>query len=381
MRILILNEDLGLGGVETMTVQLANSLSERAECDVFVAAALGPLRDTLSPGVCFFDIPKLRPATIPALVTALSGVIARVRPHIVHSQGASIAFLSRLAARSRNHPSLHVLTRHSRKTDKLPKFAGNPVMKWSCNHIIAISGSTYDDLRRAGFDPTYLSLIPNFLDLEHVSAAARNCSPRETREELGIDSHRPIIAMAGRLIPAKRFDKFIRILAGVGRASGVKPVGLVLGEGVSLPHLQALAIQYDEAADIRFLGYQENIYPYLAASNAYLFPSEHPEVLPMALIEALAVGLPIICSDIPGNRDVITDGDNGLIVRGQSHAYVDRLIGLLHDRQLAGRLSANARKSARQEYDRHAVVGKILQLYKQLVRGSRAQNSESVTTA
>lgn len=59
LRILTGNWYLGLGCVETMTVQLANSLSEQAECDVFVAAADGPLRARLLPEVCFNDIPKL----------------------------------------------------------------------------------------------------------------------------------------------------------------------------------------------------------------------------------------------------------------------------------------------------------------------------------
>ena len=381
LRILILNEDLGLGGVETMTVQLANSLSEQAECDVFVAAADGPLSARLLPAVCFNDIPKLRPPTIPALVTALSAVIAHVRPQIVHSQGASIAFLARIAARREHHLALNVLTRHSRETEKLPAFVGNRLMKWSCNHVIAISGSTHDDLRGAGFDSASLSLIPNFLDLEHISTALQRSSLQDTRDNLYIDGHRPIIAMTGRLIPAKRFDRFIQILADVGRFGGEKPVGLVIGEGVARPQLQALAAQHAETADIRFLGYQEDIYPFLAVSNAYLFPSEHPEVLPMALIEALAAGLPIICSDIPGNRDIITHGYNGLIVNGPNLAYAEQVIRVLQDQQLAGFLSNNACSTARQTYDRRAVVNNILQLYKELVGGSRFRSSKPVMTA
>lgn len=367
MRILILNEDLGLGGVESMSVQLANTLFEHDECEVFTAAADGPLRARLHEGIPFVLIPKFTPTAAPRLLTALNRVIARIRPDIVHSQGATIAFLARLAARSCGVRCLNLLTRHSRKTLKIPGLLGNPMMKWSCDHVIAISGSTYDDLRQLGFGHDGLSLIPNFLDLQQVSLALAASNPQTLRAQLGLPTDRRIIAMAGRLIPEKRFDHFINILAGVGRASGIKPVGLVLGEGAARPQLEQLAAHHADDAEIRFLGYQENIYPFLAISDVFLFPSEFAEVLPMALIEALAVGLPVVCSGIPGNRDVIVDGYNGLIVDGPTSAYVERLLRLLGDHDLMTTLAANAEATAREKYDRRVVVEKILALYRRLL--------------
>lgn len=366
LRILILNEDLGLGGVESMTVQLANSLSELDQCEVYVAAADGPLRSRLLAGVHYSDIPKFSPLAAPALFMSLAAAIRRIRPHVVHSQGATIAFLARLAARSVGHPCLNLLTRHSRYPEKVPSSAGNRMIRWGCDHVIAISQSTRDDLRRSGIDSARLSLIPNFLDLQEVSGAINAVSPQATRQELGIVAEQPVVAVAGRLIPAKRFDRFIEILAAFGQASETKPIGLVLGDGTERGRLEQLAAQYADSADIRFLGYRANIYPYLAISDAFLFPSEHPEVLPMALLEALAVGLPIICSDIPGNRDVIVHGQNGLIVDGPTAEYVSALTNVLTNEELSDRLATNAKQSAVLRYDRSVVVSQVFQLYQRL---------------
>ena len=370
MRILILNEDLGLGGVESMTVQLANSLSELAECEVQLAAADGPLRQRLVPGVCYSAIPKFSLAAVPALFGSLAAIIRRVEPHIVHSQGATIALLARLAARSVGASCLNLLTRHSRYPEKVPSFAGNRMIRWSCDHVIAISQSTQDDLRRFGVEAERLSLIPNFLDLVQVDEALRAVSPGHVREELGLGVEQRVVSIAGRLIPAKRFDRFIEILAAVGQATATKPVGLVLGAGVERERLEVLAARHADAADIRFLGYRASVYPYLAISDAFLFPSEHPEVLPMALLEALAVGLPIVCSDIPGNRDVIVHGQNGLIIDGPVSGFASALIDVLTTPEQAAALSAGARQSAVQKYDRAIVVDQVFRLYRNLISAS-----------
>lgn len=376
IRVLILNEDLGLGGVESMTVQLANSLSELPDCEVHLAAADGPLRRRLLAGVHYSLVPKFSARNASGLVVALARAIKRIRPHVVHSQGATIAFLARVAAHTVGHRCLNLLTRHSRYPEKVPLFAGNRIIRWSCDHLVAISRSTRDELLRAGVESGRLSLIPNFLDLQQVADALGTCSPQDTRAALGILPDQPTVAVAGRLIPGKRCDRFIEIMADVGRDAPVKPVGLVLGDGTERGRLELLAARHADAVDIRLLGYQADIYPYLAISDAFLFPSEHPEVLPMALLEALAVGLPIICSDIPGNRDVIAHGQNGLIVNGPTSAYAAALRDVLGNPGLSASLSSAAAKSAAERYDRAVVVDQVFRLYQELAsvspRGSKA---------
>ena len=89
----------------------------------------------------------------------------------------------------------------------------------------------------------------------------------------------------------------------------------------------------------------------------------------MCLIEALAMGAPVVCSDIPGNRDIVEDGINGYLVDVGGKAYAEPLLRLLADRELAGRFSAQGIAKAQREYEKDKVVADILAVYRKVAPG------------
>ena len=371
MKVLILNEDLGLGGVESMSVELANTLSDEENYGIFVASAEGPLINRLNPKIRHFHIPKFNLYNTLQLKSELTKIIADVNPDIIHSQGATISLLASIAKKNASAKSINILTRHSRKVEKLPNFLGNYLMKKHCDHIIAISRSTYDAFLGWGYPSDKVSLIPNFVDYENIRNTIESYNRKSTLQALGIDEDSYIVTMVGRLIPAKKFDKFIEIVEKASENLDKNLVGLVIGDGVARKDLEAQAKALSGKARIMFLGYRDNIFEYLNISNIFLFPSEHPEVLPMALIEALAAGVPIICSAIPGNKDIIDDGYNGFIIDGPVDAYVKSLTTLLEDKERATTISANAVTTAKDTYDRLAVAHSVMRLYEKLTNGHR----------
>jgi len=365
-----LNEDLGLGGVETMLVQLANALSQQQTFSIHIASAGGPLVNSLSSAVHHHAIAKYHPWTLLPIIGQLSRIISETKPDVIHSQGATISILAGLAIRRAGTKSVNILTRHSRASEKLPNVLASRLLKKYCDHIVAISNSTYQDFLAAGFE-NRVSLIPNFVDYHGIREQIASYDRASILKELDISPDSHIVSVAGRLIPAKRFDRFIEILAQAAEGLENNVVGLILGDGESRKELETLAASVADRVRIIFLGYQSEIFKYLSISDLFLFPSEHAEVLPMALIEALSAGTPIVCSNIPGNNEIVEDGFNGFLIDGSDADYVRSVQKVLLDKPFAAKIADNAKKTAGQKYDKAVVVKELIALYQRLAEPDR----------
>ncbi|MBX2816120.1 MAG: glycosyltransferase family 4 protein [Saprospiraceae bacterium] len=118
---------------------------------------------------------------------------------------------------------------------------------------------------------------------------------------------------------------------------------------------------------VMFTGYHEDVRPFYALADAFAFPSQR-EGLPNVLLQAGAMELPIVCSDILGNTDVIEDGVNGVLVQAQS--VEDTVRGmrlLLEDKDLRIQLASTVRETIASRYDRKALLKAYLEEYEELL--------------
>jgi len=365
MKVLIVNESLKLGGAESMSVELANALvGEKIE--VYFASSIGPLVKRLKADIDFFDIPKFHIFSIRKIIYALLEIISKIKPDIIHSQGATLATLVGISTHKAHSNSFKILTHHSKKFTRVARFLVTYLLNKYCDHIIAISQSKYNELQRIGIFHSKISLIPNFVDFNQINGLINSFNKNLIRQELKIPKNNYIITMIGRLILAKRFDKFIKILAQFSIRSKKELVGLIIGDGPAQKKLENLAHYYSDKVKIFFLGYQSDIYKYLSISDIFLFPSEH-EVLPMVLIEASATGVPIVCSNTLGNNDIVKDGQNGFLISDSEEEYANCILKILNDNDLALKMSNNGIKVVRNKFDKNKVVNEIISLYKSLI--------------
>jgi len=364
MKILIINESLNLGGAESMSVELANALVGK-KIKTYFASAPGPLLKRLNKNIIFFEIPKYNLFSINKIVNKLFNIILEIKPDIIHNHGATISIFVGIALKRSKLNSVNIITHHSRKFTRLPKILAVGLLNKYCDHIIAISQSKFNELQKMGFYINKLSLIPNFVDCDLINKYINSFDKESIYQQLDISRDSYIITMIGRLIPTKRFDKFIEIIALCSTKLKKEIVGLIIGEGPMQKNLDELSRNYSDKVKIYFLGYQKNVYKYLSISNIFLFPSEH-EVLPMGLIEASASGIPIICSNIPGNNDIVRDGYNGFLVNGSEKEYCNYILGLFNNKKLLEKMSNNGINRAREFFDKNLIIDKILSLYKKL---------------
>jgi len=121
---------------------------------------------------------------------------------------------------------------------------------------------------------------------------------------------------------------------------------------------------------IIYAGRQDDIRPYLAATDIFVFPS-YREGFPNAVLQAGAMGLPCIVTDIPGSNEIIIDNQNGLIVQAKDKDQLSNaMIQLLEDQNLRRHLSNNARSMIENRYQQGPLWKELLEDYLSLSRDS-----------
>jgi glycosyltransferase involved in cell wall biosynthesis len=118
---------------------------------------------------------------------------------------------------------------------------------------------------------------------------------------------------------------------------------------------------------VHWLGHVDDMPALLRSVDAVVLPS-YREGLPKGLIEAAACALPLVTTDVPGCRDVVTDGIDGLLVPPRnSAALADAILKLMSDRLLCRRLGAAARAKALSRFEESRVVDSTLSVYRELI--------------
>jgi glycosyltransferase involved in cell wall biosynthesis len=170
-----------------------------------------------------------------------------------------------------------------------------------------------------------------------------------------------------RLARQKGLDVLLQALPAVRAAVG--PVTLTIcGEGPEGPELAALADRLGVADAVYFPGVVEDVAPRLALAEVFVLPSRY-EGMPFALLEAMAAGLPVVASAVPGNTNVVRDGLDGLLVPPEDPAALAAAITrLLREPDLAARLGPAARGRAATEFGVKAMVDRTLEVYWEALR-------------
>lgn len=207
--------------------------------------------------------------------------------------------------------------------------------------------------------PGQYTIIPNGIDVAHFS---------EPKPPIAaFTDGRPTVLFLGRLEKRKGLSYLLRAWPQVTEAiPGARLV--VAGGGGGLAHYQKFVRDHGEK-DIVFTGIvsNEERVRYYQSADVYCAPSTGGESFGIVLLEAMAAGRPIVASDIPGYRDVVSDGVQALLVSPRDpNRLADALIRLLRDPGLRARFSENGRQTARQ-YDWPKVAAEILDFYTETI--------------
>lgn len=199
-------------------------------------------------------------------------------------------------------------------------FKGASIVNWICYYPIEKFLSRFTDVQicinkedyeraKEKFHAKHVNYIPGVgLDLEKIS---RSVDIPLKKSELGLPQDKIILLSSGELIKRKNHETILCALAELKQNQSLSQDGpfdkihyIICGHGVLDESLKHLAQELDIIDSVSFLGYREDMMDIYQIADAFLFPS-FQEGLPMALLEAMAYGLPVICSDIRGSRDLM----------------------------------------------------------------------------
>lgn len=300
-------------------------------------------------------VTKGRPLWDARALASLVAVIRRERVDVVHTHLAAADVLGGLAALLTRKPSVSTLhnvaedrERYRRERRALADLATRHVSR----RLVAVSDAVRDShMRRLGLAPERMTVIPN------VPVAPlllpRGFDPALKRAELGLGDG-PVVVTVARLDDTKDQDTLLRALFGiVSRHRDV--TALVVGEGPRAAVLETLARESGVAQAVRFLGRRMDAVEIMACSDVVCHPTHSYEGLPIALLDAMSLGLPVVASDVEGVDELVDPGRTGLLVPPREPAALAEAVSaLLASADERARLGSGARAHVESEYDPHA---------------------------
>ena len=230
--------------------------------------------------------------------------------------------------------------------------------------VIAVSRDTAIKLERAGVDPARVRVVPNGIDLEQWTPA-----PGPPPSFPGIPPGARVIGTVGRLSIDKDMDTLIAAHARVARRFP-DTVLVLVGDGPERTRLEALARAGGAGDGVRFLGHRGDARELYRAFSVFVLSSK-TEGMPNTLLEAMAMGAPVVANPVGGVAEVATDGEEAVFFPvGDVEALAASLLSLLENPERGRSLARRARLRVEAEFSFTARVRRMESLYEELAESS-----------
>jgi glycosyltransferase involved in cell wall biosynthesis len=352
---------MDIGGAEIMVSQMCRLQREQGHdpC-VFAIAHLGPLGEKMQAEG--FSVTPNVGRHLSDSTWNFFRLFKALQPDVVHLHHQTPTIYASLAARIAGVPSV-ISTRHNlagppHKVVAELKFA---LASRRCHWVVGICDATVDNLRKIHSAPA-----------RKITRIYNGAVPlvREVQAELPSKSAFTLLYV-GRLVPVKNHAL---LLNAFHAALSIMPrLRLwMVGDGSERAALETLAAELGIAAQVTFWGQQLDVTPFFSAADAFIMSSKS-EGLPISLLQAFSVGLPVIVTDVGGMAEVVRLAKAGLIVSTTDPAEMTsailRLAGSSAERK---QFSANAEAAFRSSFSLETMVDAYMRLYRNTPAARRA---------
>jgi glycosyltransferase involved in cell wall biosynthesis len=320
------------------------------------------------------DIPVTRISGLGRSVSAIDDIkslftlirlIREYKPDIIHTHTAKAGVLGRVAGLIACPSAKRVHTYHghllhgyftARKTQIV--IAIEKLLATFSAALIAIGNQVRDDLLavRIGKVKKYSVIFPGLDKLDSQSKSS-------AKHELGLEQDKTYMVFVGRLTQIKRPDRLIEIARHLKVKHPLVEL-LIAGAGEKFVEIQELA--KNESLPMVFLGWRNDIGRILSASNIALLCSDN-EGIPLALIQASQVGLPIVSTNVGSVGDIVKDSETGILTEANSNSLIHAIDDLLSNPEKMARFGQGGKERAEVLFSWQGMINAHEDLYSQVI--------------
>lgn len=349
LKILYIINSLDIGGAENLLCHVLKEIVKR-QANITLCTLYGkgkPDEKLVSEGIKIHDLSLKNKYSIKAAVS-LSHLYKQGRFDVVHAHLFPSGYYAALASMIFK-PKLLIYTEHSISNRRRNYRLIHPLEKFIYNHfnaIIAVGDIVKEELIK------WLPAIESRIKIIPNAIPVGNSRPSERKD---ID-----ILFVGRLITDKGVDFLLKALAKIEGNYNT----WIVGDGPERKNLEALASGLGIKSRVNFAGMRSDIKDLMNRAKIFVLPSRR-EGISLALLEAMSSGLPAVASAIGGNKEVITHGEDGLLITPEDIMQLSFSIrGLLEDDGLRQRLSIKAKWEIEEKYSIGQHIDKLMNVYR-----------------
>ena len=364
MKIVHVVDSMEVGGAETLVSQMCHLQREQGHVpSVFAVATLGPLGESLRAEG--FTVQHNVGRHLPDSVRNFFHIFKKLQPDVVHLHNQTPTIYASMAARMAGVPSI-VATRHNLAAPPLPMIAE---LKYAiaarfCDWIVGICDATAENLRNIHAAPA-----------RKITRVYNGAAPLARVEQPQRASGSPFtLVFVGRLVEVKNHRLLLEAFR-LALSSMPRLRLWMVGDGSERNALENLACKLGISAQVTFWGQQLDVAPYFSAADAFIMSSKS-EGLPISLLQAFSLGLPVIVTDVGGMAEVVRLANAGLTVPPTDPAEMaSAILRLASNGAEREKFSKNAEAAFRSRFSLGTMVDAYMGLYRNTPRVRRAERN------
>lgn len=373
LRVVVVVTRLDVGGVPEHIVILLGHLATLYDVTVVCRDVIAPHRARLERAgvrIVLIDLARL-PHPIRDLRTLfrLAAFIRRERFDIVHSHMSKGALIGGLAGKLARTPvvlntahNFGVLALRNPVLRALFRWYDKILFRLTLDQLVTVSEYQKTEIVAAGLvSPDKVTTIWNGIDTGEI---LRRSTLGPSREDLGIAPNAVVVITVARLVWFKAIDMLIEAARRLAPRCCVR--FLVVGDGVLRPRLEQQIHEAGLTERMSLLGERHDVPGLLALADIFALPSVS-EGMPIAIMEAMAIGLPVVATAVDGTPELVVDGETGLLVPARDPAAMAAALGrLIDDPNLRRELGVAGRERVHGSFSDKAMAAATNRLYVRL---------------
>lgn len=219
--------------------------------------------------------------------------------------------------------------------------------------------------------------VQNGIDVAAFSRAVSDADGASLRSKHGLEPDDLVYLNVGRYVDPKRQQDLIPAMDVVGESTSGAHLFVVGGRGGGEPLLRQAVSDGDQADAITVTGRVDDIHEYYAMADVFVSSSVQ-EGLPIVLLEAMAAELPVVATSIPGVRELVVDGESGLLVPPKSPERLGEAMVRMTDAETRTAFAERGHERVRESFDIRATVEGYLSIYRRLTNGRAVGDGDAV---